>query len=232
MSDYITIQNAVKARLVDAATAVQNEVPYFVNWALRRIQNEHNFRVMRTLLEATTQASTRVLTTKPTLWKAVRGRPYYVEDAGDGKHMFSFTANREQVQKAINEDDTGLPQVLLLGEEDDTGAANIEVWPLSDGNSDYSGGQYRIKLPYWRFIADLSDNDDTNWFVENGEEYLRAMATSKAFATEYNEEKALYWEAKAMEEQAILIRTDKKMQAMTQETMQVYTGPMDPQIGF
>lgn len=209
MGTYSTIQTRVTRRVIDLPSQVTAEVPTLVNEALRRIQNEHNFKVMEGLLEATTTLQTRVLAAMPPDFKEFRARPWYQRDDGSVWRM-EIASKREDIWPDIQVDDENSPLLLVDGAPDSTGARNFEVWPLPDGNSDYTNGEYRIKVPYWRFLPALVNANDTNWFTVNAEEYLVNKATSEAFALDWDEERMGIYLQKAQIDKQTVINTDKR----------------------
>jgi hypothetical protein len=107
-------------------------------------------------------------------------------------------ANVEGTLLGFNTLDTGRPWVLIDGEAPaDDGTRQWDIYPIPDGNSDYVDGEYRIKVPYWRYLPALVADGATNWFTENAEEYLVNKATAEAFALDWDENRMAIWEAKA-----------------------------------
>ena len=194
MATFSEIQTRVTRRVIDAPASVVTEVPALINEAMKALQERHNFRVMETLSSLyVTVAATRALAVVPSDWKEARGNPWYVPNTAGPIRPMKYSANRPAVQSVVNPTDTGYPRFLLESEPTDAGARNLEIWPLSDSRSDYSGGQYRIYVPYWRFLPALSAGADTNWFTVNAEEYLIHVATGQAFSLNWDESRLVLW---------------------------------------
>lgn len=220
MATYEEIQENVFRNVIDAPTAVQNAVPTLVNQALRSIQIKHNFKVMETLSgpNVTTEA-TRVLLASPSDFKEVRGNPYYVTfNSGRVKPIY-YAANRVAVQEYWPPDADGYPANLLQSEPDDNGSFNFEVWPLPDGLSDWTDGEYRVYIPYWRFLAAFEEGSDSNWFSNNAELWLEYYATAKGFSIDWDEERAAYYTQLAQTELVEVMQRDKKLKASTTSTL-------------
>ena len=71
----------------------------------------------------------------------------------------------------------------------------IEVYPYPDGASDWPNGNYRIQIPYWMYVPNLTKATDTNWFTKDGPgaEYIIAAATMMSFEMDWDEARASFW---------------------------------------
>lgn len=206
---FATIQTRVLRRVIDTPAAVQAEVPQLVNEAMRSIQKRHNFKVMEKISSFVTVEGQRLLDTLPTDFKEFRGEPW-MEDFLGAVWPMTVGANVEGTLLGFDTLDTGRPWVLIDGEAPaDDAARQWDVYPLPDGNSDYSDGEYRIKVPYWRYLPALATDGATNWFTENAEEYLVNKATAEAFALDWDENRMAVWEAKADIRYKEVVRQDK-----------------------
>lgn len=198
MATFAQLQDRVERNVIDLPTVVQTAVPQLINSALKTIQTKHNFKVMETLLSATTTSLTRTLVATPANWKEPHGDPWYVEDATGYKHRITWGPSRGAFVNGLDDERDGFPMFLLQSEPtNDAGDSNIEVWPLSDSNSDYSGGEYRIVIPYFRYVAELTVDASTNWFTVNADQYLEFEATNQAFAIDWDEDRMAIWAQKA-----------------------------------
>lgn len=213
MTTYAQLQTAVEGRVIDLPTFVSTAVPGLINSALLEIQQGHNFRVMEAILNAqqTVVADGHELADLPDRFKEFRGDPYLITDAGDVKWL-SIAAERQSVVGEFAADFEGEPKLLLVGEpSDDAGTAIIEVHPLPDGLSDYTNGEYRIYIPYWRYVTPLTADGDTNWFTENAKEYLEDRATALGFQLDHDYDSMALWTQTAEEWKRKVIKTDKLM---------------------
>jgi hypothetical protein len=214
LATFSTLQQRVKDELIDAPTVVTTYVPTWINAALFWLQAQHNFQVMQSELQVTTSSTpalgssqTHVLTQIPADWKCKRGIPYYAWFIGYVQQMEWF-AEREYTYRQWNAADynqVGPPCHLLIGEAENaqyppvpsspsnnlTGL-NIEVFPFPDGSSDWSDGNYRIHIPYYRYLAALSAGGDTNWFTLDGPqaEFVVRYAVWQGFLILEDEQRA------------------------------------------
>jgi hypothetical protein len=229
MATFTDIQNRVKTRLIDLPAATLAEVPTLVNQALRELQSRHNFWVMQKNLQANTAAITRTLASTPSDFKEFRLEPFYTQSVGKAVPM-EFAKSRRQVNGLFENDDTSEPQYILQSEPtNDAGASNLEVWPLSNSQSDYvsaPAGEYRITVPYWRYLPVLSGGTDTNWFTNNvlGEQYLVDKATSLGFFINWDQEKEAEWLALAEKSYGLLVSEDKHLWFSGQDTFVPHQG--------
>ncbi len=212
---YSTLQTRVQTRIIDLPAAVLAEVPTLINDGVRFLTNSHNFKVMRAefdYLTTTPTPPTHILGAIPADWKEPRENAYYVLNNGD-THELEWQPTRAYTYRrwgATDPNNIGPPRDLLLGEsesadfpttpnpdQDDT-ATNIEVFPYPDGTSDWPDGQYRIKVPYWRTLPDLSLAGDHNWFTDNADRFLVDFATFQGFLLDWDEQRAGIWQMQAM----------------------------------
>lgn len=217
MASYSDIQTRIQRRVIDLPSAVTAEVPTLINEAMKRIQRRHNFKVMEAETAVlTTTIATRTLSTAavPSDFKEYRGSPYLTTNTGRFIELLT-AANKNAVQREFSvsdPDDIGQPRVLLDGlPSDDDNTRNWAIYPYPDGQSDWSDGEYRVTIPYWKYVPALAADADSNWFTVEAEEYLIQEATSRAFGLDWDEERmAVYAQQAAVEEKDVK-NTDKKM---------------------
>ena len=210
---YSTLQTRVQTRVIDLPSAVLAEVPTLINDAIHFLSAAHNFKVMEAEVDYNTTSSTttHVLGVIPSDWKEQRGEAYYRSNVGWTKELL-WQPNRQMVYRRwapFDPNQIGPPRDLLLGEasnvdvpttpnpDPDMVALNIEVYPFSDSQSDYSDGQYRIKVPYWRYLPDLSAGTDHNWFTDWCDRFIIDYATADAFGLDWDEQREGVWRIKA-----------------------------------
>lgn len=212
MATYSELQTRIERRVIDLPSAVTTEIPLLINEALKELQEEHNFKVMEAIGGPyTTTLDTRTLVTIPSTFKEYRGNPYYVENTGYKVALDMATVpNIQSALDAFQTEDDGEPLLLLESSPTDTGSRSWEVYPLPDGLSDYDDGEYRIYVPYWRYLPDLSADGDTNWFTVNAREYVIARATAEAFALDWDVEHQTEWLQKAAQYKQRVIKLDKR----------------------
>lgn len=229
MATFQNIQDRVKTILIDLPAATLAEIPTLVNIALRDLQSKHNFWVMRKLQTANTAAATRNLVATPSDFKEYRLNPYYTENSGAVVRM-EFAKSLRQLQGMFMVTDTGTPKYIRRGEaSDDLGTSSLEVWPLSNSQSDYTAapaGEYRITIPYWRFLPELSGSGDTNWFTNNrlGEQYLVHATAGLGFSRNWDTPKETEWFALAKPFYDQLVAEDKHFDFSGQDTFTPHQG--------
>ena len=213
MADFTTLQDRVNRRVIDLPAAVTAEVNTLINAAIRTLERRHEFKVNEAeTVDLLTVADQRTLATAvASNYLRARGKPRLIEDGGGDKRM-AWLSSRQAARDRFTDSDTtetGEPQYLLDPEPDEAGVRTFEVYPFSDSNSDYSDNEYRIVVPYWRTLAVLSADGDSNWFTTNAEEYIVAQATSEAFLLDWDEERAAVWATRANVHLQEVIGTDK-----------------------
>lgn len=219
------LQDEVNLSVIDTPTAIQTMVPTLIKRAVRKLQQRHNFMVMKATASFTTVVGARTLT-RPTDWKEARGKPYvFEEDAGRPRDMFWGLDADLQAKHGVSLTlDIGMPRGLSEDDEN----AQLKIYPAPDGTSLYDDGEYRIYVPYWKFLPALSAASDTNWFTENADEYIVYQATADAFALNEDEDRADYWRKRAATEREDLINADKRRGAATVDVLVYHTGALRP----
>lgn len=210
-----TLRTRVQARLVDITASITTEVDELINFAIREAEENYNFRIMEASTELVTTLATRRLpaasTSIPSDWKESRAKPYLREgEAGVlGTHTIQWAPSEEEMVKLYSLDDPndkGEPQFVL----EDFPASEFSVFPFPDGASQWTDGEYRVTIPYWKFLGDLVNDGDTNWFTHNMPEYVQEMATAKGFLLNWDEERASVWLVLAQAKFARGVRFDKR----------------------
>lgn len=226
MASFLELQTAVRGNIIDLPTFVDDAVPALVNRAYRKAQSKHNFWIMRSQFDATTVVDTRTLGTRPANWKEWRGKPYWTEEVGSVRRI--VLTGLDDARRLWDDDDTGEPEGIAEAlPSDDAGAVVLNVYPLPDGTSDYPDGEYRVSVPYWKYLPELTGDADTSWLLNEGEAYLEAMATQYGFSKDWDEGRARYWQQEAAREWADLMLRDKYLQLSQMETLSIQTGPYE-----
>lgn len=219
MASYSDIQTKVQRRVIDLPTAVTAEVPDLVNWALLEIQRQHNFNIMRADVTYTTVAATRDLGDLPTDFKQFRGLPFYTNNDGSTSNM-ALANSLADVHLSYDDATEGPPSVLMpQAPETESGTTPLHVWPLPDDLSDYSDGEYRITVPYWKYLTALSSASQSNWFTNNAEMYLVFRATAEAFDINHDDANFAKYVTKANAEFAKVMRADKLQSLLGVDTL-------------
>lgn len=230
MSTYLELQTDVQNIVIDLPNAVVSAVPTLVNNAMRTAQ-VHNFKVMEAEAGFTTLEGERHVT-MPTNFKEYRGEPWLIEDTNGTMRRMYIAPNREGLLLAFSEEDVGRPQVLL--DDVPTSESGVRYWaiyPLPDGGSDYSDGEYHFVVPYYKYLTALSADGDTNWLTVNAAEYITFKAVAEAFARDWDEQRSAVWEQKAQVKYLEVVKKDKQYRVSGVSTMvPMWRGVNSPKI--
>lgn len=213
----------MQSELIDVPASISSSVTAtWINAGIFWLQAQHNFQVMQaetlyvtTSTPALGTSQTHIIGQIPTDWKCKRGIPYFAEFIGNVQQM-EWLAEREYVYRKWGIADfnqVGPPCELLIGEPENaqfppvpsspsnnlTGL-NIECWPFPDGSSDWSDGNYRIHVPYYRYLPALALAGDTNWFTLDGPqaEFVIRYAVWQGFLFNEDEQRASVHKAVAL----------------------------------
>jgi hypothetical protein len=109
-------------------------------------------------------------------------------------------------------------------------ASGLWVWPLPDGNSDYSDGEYRVKVPYWSKLPALVADADTTWLTNLAATYLIAETVRRGFMLDWDEDRAKFWSNEAVVQKRMLLLDDKMKWLEGAEPMVPYPDVFQPKI--
>jgi hypothetical protein len=195
MATFATLKTRVQARLIDVTPTITTEIGELVNAAIRHAEDNYNYRIMKAETALTTTSGDHRLpassTSIPTDWKESRADPYLRRgEAGiDGTKRIDWAASEEEMVKLYSKDDPndkGQPGFIFEKFEEDI----FEVYPFPDGQSQWTDGEYRVVIPYWKYLPDLSADNDTNWFTINMDQFIKSQATAEGFLLNWDEERA------------------------------------------
>lgn len=233
MASFLQIRNRVSKIVIDLPATVQAEIPTLVNKALFKLQQRRNWKVMETHGGPyVTTSGSRVLAAVPVNFKALRpSKPFYLTALGQMVPL-EGVASRSDAGFAFGQGtiDIGPPRLLLDTEPSDTGARNWEVFPMPDDNSDHVDGQYRIYVPYWRFLPDLSADGDTNWFTVHAEEFIIKQAAAEGFFYDWDEQRGTFWANLAGGELRDAVARDKQEMLAGFDTLVPHQGQYTPRV--
>lgn len=232
MATFAEIQSEVETRVIDTPAAVVAAIPGLINRVIRKLQKNHNFKVMEAEQAITTTVDDQSLGSVPSDFKEFRDFPYYIEEIGRFQRI-EIAAGKDGPGQYFGTEDEGYPLVLLDGTPSDVaGTRTWTVYPIPDGNSDYDDGEYRIVVPYWKFLPELSGSE-SNWFTVNGEDFLIAQVTAEAFAIDWDENRMAVWAQLAAPYREDLIKQDKmyRLSGVT-ELVPHWQGARTPRLRF
>lgn len=219
MATFLQLQQRVAHTVIDLPASVTAQLPTLINEAIRELQRAHVFQVCESTISATTVEGTRTLVSRPSNFHRWHSKPFLIEVDGSTRHLewasSQLAAMRDFGTALGGEADTDLlsghPVALIETDPtDELGTTSIEVYPLPDGNSLYSDGEYRIRIPYVKYLTALSADGSQNWFTNNAEEYIVFKASAQAFFLDWDSEKGTLWTQLATAKQKEVIMLDKK----------------------
>jgi hypothetical protein len=220
LGTFLEIKDRVEGAIIDLPTHVETSIPRLVNFAYRDLQRKHNFWIMRATQAYTTVLETRSLGSTPTDFKEFRDKPYFLMDDDGRVKTIETSPHALSSYGAIMDDDTGFPMLIQRSDPTAiTGTSNMLVFPLPDGLSDYSDGEYRVTVPYWKYLPELTVDGDTNWLTEEGEEYIFYRAVAQGFGLDWDEVHEAVWLQKAALELQELIKADRRQKLSGVDTL-------------
>ncbi len=202
--NFAQVQTNVENYLLDLPSETQALIPDWIERAVREAEEDFNFDHMQAEARIQTVAGVRELLNEPLRYKEGRGNPYLLTSDGD-REPIQWAASFEDMlaQSPESSTDTTLgadKPAFILGRYDEyDDDFELEVYPLPDGNSNWDNGEYRIRIPYWRY-TDGSSNNSTNWFTQNIPFYVIFKAAAFGFEFNRDERRAQYWEKRAMQQ--------------------------------
>lgn len=198
--DFGQINDLVEDLLLDLPAGTTSLIPGAVNEAVKDACRRHNFRCMEEELLPVTVDQQRELTAKPSDWKEKRGEPYYYRQDG----------STQPISWAPSESDMTRTYAIQLPDEGNTAPADegaprylleresaIDVFPLPDNESDWNNGNYRVVVPYWKYLPTMTADANTNFFTLNHEYYLIYKGASIIFLRNRDEERGNFYAGQA-----------------------------------
>lgn len=233
MATYSDLQTRIKRNLIDTPTSVQLEVPLLINEALKTLQGKHNFQVQKATHNVTTAQSGIVLGAVPEDWKEFRGRPYFLSEQGARQTLLTVAANTQDMfAYRGNNLDKGSPRYITIDFPDTGGQSVFIIMPTSNQLSDYPDGEYRITIPYWRYLPALSGDLDQNWFTinETAVSYIVKRCVADGFYMNEDEQRAQTWEGRAKDAYKDLLLIDKYSVLSGFDTWVPHDGALAPRL--
>ena len=218
MATFSSLQASVRNRVIDMPTVVDAEVPALVNQAMQEAQRRNNFSAMRwsqdTLLFAGNTAVVR-----PRQFKQLRGDPYLSVTETRGYDVRVLDHKEFTYEQTLDFTGAGVPRLLVITDGEDAGT--WRAFPESDGEGEFNGGAYRMRVFFWRYFAPLALPSDTNWITENVDQFIIDEATASAQDINENPELSIYWRGLAQQKLDIVIREDRRAVASGKDTLRM-----------
>lgn len=222
---YAELQAEVQVLLIDTPTAITSLSGKFVNRAIRKLQQKHNFKIMEASLSGPTVVSTRNLIAIPSDWKEARNKPYW-QELGTTYEMDYTDIKMEAEARWGSDADFDFGEPRMLFENAETGV--FEVYPFPDGAATSSDGEYTINIPYWKYLPALAADGSTNWFTNNAEDYIIYRATGFGFYANEDEDRGDKWFRLAAAEYGDVVRADKQRRLANTDTLVPHFGARSP----
>jgi hypothetical protein len=230
---FLDLQNRVKARVIDLPSAVSADVPFLINEAIRSAQRKYNFRAMEGSITMISSVGSLV----PTPNTIANFKEY--KDKGPYILRYLIKAKRELVTTA---DDAALAAVADINVPDEpdflinsvdlaTSVTSFTLYPYPDNLSDWTDGNYRIVVPYYAYTTKLVADNDTNWFVDNMDDYIYREATGQAFALDWDYNSMAVWLQQAEVKFKEAVKADKMNRlGAVDEFVPMWQGANEPQV--
>jgi hypothetical protein len=210
MSHLLGLRNQVKDLIVDLPATVTAYVDDLIREAVKDLQIRHNYRVMRASHSTTTVFGSHSAGTLPGNWKEPRRNPWFITFAGDEKEIDWVGQEEDELFRLYATTDPtskGSPRHLFARSSDETGTLQLEVYPYPDGLSDWTAspaGEYRLYIPYYKFLNNLELDADTNWFTANATRFIVEQAAGHGFLKNWDEQRAaVHFQAATVYERVI-----------------------------
>lgn len=224
----------VASAIIDTPDEVIAKIPGFIVQAVKDLQDRHGFKVCETQTSVmTTSVGLRTLAVVPSDLARYRKLPVSLEPIDGRTRELAFTHDRDAAERqfgtdaggeALTDSIEGRPELILHGEPNDMGVSSWEVYPLPDGLSIYANGEYRIRIPYYRYLPTLSADGDENWLTNNAHQFIIQQAVSYGFFEDHDVNNGQVWAARAGTELQKIIDADKKLRLSSVRTLRVSPG--------
>lgn len=238
---YIQLRNAVLRNVIDQPARVTGAVADLVNRAIRDLTDGHNFKCMEADQTYTTAAGLRTLGELPANFKEFRiNEKPFVREFDGSSYELDLLPSREDALRTYSyddADDTGAPKALTWATKanDNDAPLELSLWPLSDTGSEWTdapAGEYRIIVPYWRYMDDLTTDGETNWFTNNCPQYIEMYATALGFLVNWDEQRAGQWFTLADGFRKLVKKRDATLKTSPSRYLRVRTDVLAPRETF
>lgn len=205
---FLNLKERLERWIIDNNAQLTTETAALVNKGHRELQKRHNFRTMEIKTSAeqlVTTNITRTVGVLPDDWKEKRANPYYVDVSGNTIPI-EWAPSEEEMVKQFDDNtttDKGTPRFIL---ETNTG---FDVFPFPDDLSDHGDGNWRIIVPYYKFLDVLSADGDNDFLTNNLEWSLIAHSLAWGFLLNWDEQRAAVWTQLAENEMTRDIKHEK-----------------------
>lgn len=198
MSTFANIQTSVRQLVIDLPPTVQQSIPRLVNNAIRSIQRKYNFTAMEGEDQIITTPGPPFSTRNIARFKEYQDKgPFLYRSQSKGSKL--AVGLFSEINTVLQTTQVDSPQFLISSLDGSTNIMTFYVIPYTDSNSDFDDGNYRIIIPYYSYTADLVNDDDTNWFTNNADDYIIYKAVGEAFGLDWDYNSMALWLQRAEE---------------------------------
>lgn len=226
------LQNRVNTRVIDLPPAVQSEVPTLINEAIRTAQRKYNFRVMEASVSMVTVFNSLVPTNNTlSVFKEYRDQGPYLQRYLIKAKRFITASGPDAALAVLADINNPKEPEFLINSVDQTGLYTFTLSPYPDVNSDWPDGAYRIIVPYYAYTPKLVNASDTNWFVDNMDDFIIREATGQAFALDWDYNSMTLWLQQAEVKRMEAVKADKMSRlGGVDELVPMWSGANQPRV--
>lgn len=227
---YSDLKTRVSRRVIDLPPPVVAEVPDLVNDAIRSMQRKYNFRAMEESASFTTAEGVLLLGTIDRFKEYRDDGPYLLRKLIRGRTL--LTTVGAIVDKAVlsDVDLPDEPEFIVNTVNKASGVWSFSIAPYPNTFSDWPDGNYRIVVPYYEYSAKLVNDSDTNWFVDNAEDYIIMKATAEAFGLDWDYDSMALWLQRAEEKFKELKKADATNRLSGVNELVPFDGAFQPKV--
>lgn len=210
---FIDIKTQVLANVIDLPASVVAVVPKLINDAIRAAERRYNFKYMEGNLFFVTDPTGITSLGASTDFKEYLDRgPYVFQQFSKAYAISPVTNNGDaNIDRVLNPAYPGRPRHIFNIMNGPTNTFQFYVLPAPDLRSDWPDGMYRIYIPYYKYSAPLVADTDTNWLVNNADDYIIEKATGEALKKDWDYNGAAVWFQSAENKFVEIRTTDKKL---------------------
>lgn len=210
---FLDIKTQVLSNVIDLPPAVSAAVPGLINNAIRSAERRYNFKYMEGTASFITTPATLLLPGSILRFKEYKDRgPYLFQQYAQARRIFTARESGDiQQVVTLNPVLPGDQPRWITVSTDANNTATFSVYPYPDSLSDWSDGNYRVVIPYYSYSPTFSTDADTNWLINNADDYIIMRATAEAFMKNWDYNSLALWKQQDQDKFNEVKQTDKKL---------------------
>lgn len=191
---FLEIKNQVLQNVIDLPPTVAASVPKLINDAIRTAERRYSFKYMEAIVSYVTSPGVLALGTL-TRFKEFRERGAVLFHQLRKAETLRLTPTNGEPEKdtLLNTSYPKKPQFIKVYLLDAVNTISLNNSPYPDALSDWSDGNYRITVFYNQYSAVAVNDGDTNWLINNADDYIILKATAEAFKKDWDYNSAAIW---------------------------------------